>query len=284
MTIQNSHRLKLTKGLVRLSWNRFNLFFLASKRKNDLATTGPNARRRTAFQQQWLAKSETRAYHDADITEKQIHRIIPRNLPTAGFDSRINSSALLYANLERRIDFIVFRSHFASSIWQARRMILQGHVSLNGKKFMYPSHQVSDGDLITVNPKAICTLKAKEKTKQNIESSESEQVKDTLDLNDASKIIQQPIQEKSSASAANRLVGGKIASALNTEYEFAPRPYQQPFMFLPEYLEVNYNTCSTVFLRNPTINKSLCELPSPFPPELHALAFLYYSRRGKTSY
>ncbi|OMJ11135.1 putative 37S ribosomal protein S4-like [Smittium culicis] len=246
MTVSRLDRLKLTRGLIRLSWNRKNLYFLANKRKNDLATTGPKAIRRSVFQQQWIAKRETRAYHDADITEKQINKIIPKDLPTSGGlslsknseTSKINGAILMYAQLESRIDFIVFRSHFASSIWSARSLILDGHVMLNGKKFKYPSHRVKEGDVITVNPKVVCTLQPP------------------------------PSNPEPSTSKSAPL------------YNFVPLPYQQPFMFIPDYLEVNYNTCSTVFLRYPTINNNTCDLPSPFPPELHALAFLHYSKRG----
>ncbi|OLY77576.1 putative 37S ribosomal protein S4-like [Smittium mucronatum] len=264
MTVGRLDRLKLTRGLIRLSWNKKNLYFLANKRQGDLATTGSRAVRRSVFQQQWIAKRETRAYHDADITERQINKLIPRDLPTSGGlsdlrkkenpgrignseNSKVNGAILMYAQLESRIDFIVFRSHFANSIWNARRLILDGHVKLNGKRFKFPSHQVKEGDLITVDPKMICTLKPPKKTPESKDSKP--------DTNTPSK--------------------------RGMEYDFVPLPYQQPFMFIPDYLEVNYKTCSTVFLRYPTINNSSCDLPSPFPPELHAMAFLHYSKRGR---
>ena len=42
--------------------------------------------------------------------------------------------SLGFAELERRVDVVVFRSHFASSIWQARRLVVDGHVKVNGEK------------------------------------------------------------------------------------------------------------------------------------------------------
>ena len=62
---------------------------------------------------------------------------------------------------------------------------------------------------------------------------------------------------------------------------FKPIPYMQPFLFIPEYLEVNYNTCSTVFLRDPISRPGRSEIPSPFPPEIHSLAYEYYAERIK---
>lgn len=65
------------------------------------------------------------------------------------------------------------------------------------------------------------------------------------------------------------------------ELDFTPKPFSQPFLFVPEYLEVNYNTCQTVFLRSPISRPGRTEIPSPFSPELHSLAYEYYARRSK---
>ncbi|CAG8764768.1 6101_t:CDS:2, partial [Dentiscutata heterogama] len=44
------------------------------------------------------------------------------------------------------------------------------------------------------------------------------------------------------------------------------------------YLEVNFNTCSVVFLRDPISRPGRSEIPSPFPPEYHSLAHEYYTQ------
>lgn len=62
---------------------------------------------------------------------------------------------------------------------------------------------------------------------------------------------------------------------------FTPRKFQQPWMFIPEYLEVDFNICATVFLRSPRLKENQSEIPSPFPPELHQLVHEYYSRFSK---
>lgn len=59
---------------------------------------------------------------------------------------------------------------------------------------------------------------------------------------------------------------------------FTPHAFMGPFTFVPEYLEVDYNICSAVFLRAPTLHPGRCEVPTPYPPEHHALTFEWYSR------
>lgn len=66
--------------------------------------------------------------------------------------------------------------------------------------------------------------------------------------------------------------------AHNKPLAFKEHPFMRPLAFVPEYLEVNYNICSIVFLRAPTLHPGRCELPSPWPPEHHALTFEWYSR------
>ncbi|KAJ2721722.1 hypothetical protein GGI07_003778 [Coemansia sp. Benny D115] len=231
MPRKSETQLKLSRKLISMSWNPRNLYQLATKKQ--LFTL----KQQTLFQHMWKAKRDTRGYHNADISERQWLRMFNPQLPTLNVKlnngpNHPNTASLMYACMERRVDFIVFRSHFASSVWMARHMIAHGKIKLNGKKFTYPSHRVKDGDVISVDPDAVVTLKPGENNSK--------------------------------------------------ELEFTPQEYQQPWMFIPDYLEVNYNTCSTVFLREPVTRPNLTEVPSPYPPDFHALAFEFYLRRGRT--
>ncbi len=60
----------------------------------------------------------------------------------------------LIGRLERRIDNVIFRLGFASSIRAARQMILHGHVLINGKKCRAGSAVCEQNDKITLTPKA----------------------------------------------------------------------------------------------------------------------------------
>lgn len=125
----------LSRKLLRMSWNKYNLYNVATRDK------APNLATKTLFQQKWIAKRETRAYHGDEMTEKQFKRIFNPKLPTVsnmfstGKDNEHPPVAVLtFAELERRLDFIVFRSNFAPSIAAARQLVIHGKVNLNGKK------------------------------------------------------------------------------------------------------------------------------------------------------
>jgi ribosomal protein S4 len=58
-----------------------------------------------------------------------------------------------------------------------------------------------------------------------------------------------------------------------------PRPYMQPFAFIPRYLEVNQKVCSAIYLRHPVARQGMAEVPTPFPPTIGQLAFNWYLKR-----
>jgi hypothetical protein len=62
-----------------------------------------------------------------------------------------------------------------------------------------------------------------------------------------------------------------------TPMEFKAQPYMSPWMFTPAYLEVDYNTCSLIFLRSPLPQPSRMEIPSPFPPSWHQLVYDWFA-------
>jgi hypothetical protein len=66
--------------------------------------------------------------------------------------------------------------------------------------------------------------------------------------------------------------------------KFVPVDYMSPWMFTPTYLEVDYATCSTVFLRSPLVQPYKMEIPSPFPPSWHQLVYEWYAsiKRSQT--
>lgn len=42
--------------------------------------------------------------------------------------------SLMFQEVERRLDVLVFRCCFAHSVYEARRLVIHGYVKLNGKK------------------------------------------------------------------------------------------------------------------------------------------------------
>jgi len=59
---------------------------------------------------------------------------------------------LLIKTLEKRLDTVVMRLGFASSMSQARQLVSHGHFLVNGKKVNIPSFQVKKGDEIEILP------------------------------------------------------------------------------------------------------------------------------------
>lgn len=56
----------------------------------------------------------------------------------------------LLSLLERRLDNVVYRLGFASTIWAARQLVNHGHILINGKKLDIPSYSVDMNDTITL--------------------------------------------------------------------------------------------------------------------------------------
>jgi len=52
--------------------------------------------------------------------------------------------------LERRLDNVVYRLHFATSRAQARQLVNHGHIAVNGKRVDVASYLVKPGDMISV--------------------------------------------------------------------------------------------------------------------------------------
>ncbi|KAJ3372088.1 mitochondrial 37S ribosomal protein nam9 [Allomyces arbusculus] len=265
------NRFSVTRGLLRMSWNKKNLYNLASR------NFYPDLARRTLFQQMWQAKKEIRAYHGGNITERQfVSTWQSEPLPvygdtfkpaqgeenTRGRRKLPPMQALTFAPLERRLDVALFRSTFAPSVYAARQMVSHGKVMVNGKKCKQPSYLLKDGDMYTVAPTAIAMLSIRSATSASEGTDGEAKAEPTPD--------EALLIEK---------VGKKMGQSGPAPLKFTPRPFQAPWMFIPEYLEVNFNTCSGVFVRSPMVKPGKCEIPSPFPPEVHGLAHEYYSKR-----
>ncbi|KAI9843429.1 MAG: mitochondrial 37S ribosomal protein nam9 [Thelocarpon superellum] len=172
------HGLKRIK--LRQSWNKFNLY-------NISRSTTPPLGAKNFFQQKWLAKSSTRAYHGEQVREKQWQRMFRPHMASvvpmshvylarndgseqaAGRGSGLNVAEarakkrlpkipytnMVYAPIERRLDTAIFRALFASSTRQARQFVVHGSVSVNGKKMIYPGYLLNPGDMFQVDPERV---------------------------------------------------------------------------------------------------------------------------------
>ena len=152
------------------SWAPTNLYNLWQRTDPDGPLRGGSdftKTRLTLFQQRWQAKKLLRGYHADHIRTKKFERwFLPSSLPVihedkerarevskwvegrerAGgrtedarrakkkeFDSRAPVGSMLFGEIERRLDVLVFRACFAVSVYAARQYVVNRHVKLNGQ-------------------------------------------------------------------------------------------------------------------------------------------------------
>ncbi|AFS77450.1 30S ribosomal protein S4 [Gottschalkia acidurici 9a] len=99
------------------------------------------------YGEQLLEKQRLRAYYG--VMEKQMKKYADRAMKAPGI-----SGEELVKLLECRLDNMVYRMGFASSIRQARQMVNHGHILVNGSKVDRPSFEVKPGDEISMKEKS----------------------------------------------------------------------------------------------------------------------------------
>lgn len=72
----------------------------------------------------------------------------------------------LLTMLERRLDNMVYRMHFAGSRKQARQLVSHGHVRVNDRRVTIPSYLVREGDEIEVQEKSKKLIAIKDSLKE----------------------------------------------------------------------------------------------------------------------
>ncbi len=99
------------------------------------------------YGKQLKEKQKLKAYYD--VLEKQFAKYVEQALK-----SNENPGEKIILRLEMRLDNLVYRLGFGSSIRQARQMVNHGHMLVNGKKVDIPSYEVQVGDVITLREKS----------------------------------------------------------------------------------------------------------------------------------
>ena len=97
---------------------------------------------------QLQAKQKLKAYY-GNINERQF-----RNIYRKALSKRGDTTENLIALLESRLDTIIYRAKFATTVFSARQMINHGHIRVNKKRVNISSYLVKDTDLIEVREKS----------------------------------------------------------------------------------------------------------------------------------
>ncbi len=104
-------------------------------------------RKLTEYGKQLLEKQRLRSYYG--VMEGQFIKYVEDAMKS----SELTGSALV-KGLETRLDNLTYRMGFASSIRQARQMVVHGHILLDGKKVNIPSHKVNPTSSLTLKEKS----------------------------------------------------------------------------------------------------------------------------------
>ena len=97
---------------------------------------------------QLQAKQKLKAYY-GNMNERQFRNIYKKATMLKG-----DTSENLIGLLERRLDAIIYRAKFSTTIFSARQLINHGHVKVNGKKVNIGSYMVKEEDTIEIRDKS----------------------------------------------------------------------------------------------------------------------------------
>jgi small subunit ribosomal protein S4 len=105
------------------------------------------SKRLSEYGDQLIEKQKLKYYYG--VNEKQLKKYVSKAMM-----SRQNSGERLVQILEKRLDNIIYRLGFASTLAQARQMVVHGHVLVNGKKVDKPSCSIRIGDQVSLRCKS----------------------------------------------------------------------------------------------------------------------------------
>ncbi|MFF8248816.1 30S ribosomal protein S4 [Streptomyces griseus] len=108
---------------------------------------GRGRKQNSDYKVRLLEKQRLRAQYD--ISERQMARAYDRAKKAEG-----KTCEALVVELERRLDALVLRSGIARTIYQARQMVVHGHIEVNGGKVDKPSFRVRPDDIVQVRERS----------------------------------------------------------------------------------------------------------------------------------
>jgi small subunit ribosomal protein S4 len=94
------------------------------------------------------AKQKMKFYY-GNINERQFRNVYLKAIKKKG-----NTTENLVGILESRLDTVVYRAKFATTVFSARQLINHGHIRVNDKKVNIPSYLVKSEDSIEIKNKS----------------------------------------------------------------------------------------------------------------------------------
>ena len=94
------------------------------------------------------AKQKLKFYY-GNMNERQFRNVFRKALQKRG-----NTTENFIGLLERRLDTVIYRAKFTTTVFSARQLINHGHIKVNGKKVNIPSCLLSEKDTIELKDKS----------------------------------------------------------------------------------------------------------------------------------
>ena len=94
------------------------------------------------------AKQKLKFYY-GNMNERQFRNVYRKAISKKG-----NTTENLIGLLERRLDTVIYRAKFATTVFLARQLINHGHIRVNDKKVNIPSYLVKEEDSIEIKSKS----------------------------------------------------------------------------------------------------------------------------------
>ena len=110
---------------------------------------GKTKRGKTSDYGTQLAAKQKMKFYYGNMNERQF-----RNMYRKALNKKGNTSENLIGFLERRLDSVIYRAKFATTVFSARQLINHGHIRVNGKKVNIPSYLVKEEDTIEIKDKS----------------------------------------------------------------------------------------------------------------------------------
>ena len=100
------------------------------------------------FGTQLKAKQKLKGYY-ANLSERQFRKVYEEATRMTG-----DASENLIGLLERRLDMVIYRAKFVSTVFAARQFVSHGHVKVNGRRVTIASIRLRVGDTVELSDKA----------------------------------------------------------------------------------------------------------------------------------
>ena len=143
MTKRNKSKHKVDRRLGANIWGRpkspFNTRAYGPGQHGQRSSAKPSD-----YKIQLQAKQKLKNYY-GNLNERQF-----RNLYREADRRRGNTGENLVGLLESRLDAVIYRAKFATTVFQARQLINHGHVKVNGKRVNISSYKLNHEDLVEI--------------------------------------------------------------------------------------------------------------------------------------